>query len=257
VGGTPPDDGRFADLPRIDVVIPDDPRELELDRIDLLREEAALARIREQEERAAAQSSGARAGRGERFARRLLGRRYERYGLSGLLVAAVLLVVSGVGGLLVVFGPRASGPPHVTPLASPTTRPGHAGGLLPRATVAVNGRDTDVRKLRPAVLALPAAGCRCVSALREVSRRAWNEFHLRPYLVTPGLEAQRLARAVNDGVSEPVVDGARSLSTVYGARGLTLLFVRDDGVVTQVVRDWSPDDAPLEPLLLGVASAAH
>lgn len=255
MGGTPPDDGRFADLPRIDVVIPDDPRELELDRIDLLREEAALARIREQEEREA--QSGALGSRRAQLTRRLLGRRYERYGLSGLLVTAVLLLVSAVGSLLVLFGPRAGSPPHHAPLASPTTRPGHEGGLLPRATVALHGRDTDVRGLRPAVLALPAAGCRCVRSLRELSHSAWGEFHLRPYLVAPGSEAQRLAEAVDDGVSLPVVDGERALTKIYHAHGLTLLLVRQDGVVTRVVRDWSPDDGPLEPLLLGLAPAAN
>jgi len=81
--------GTPEDLPPLDwpaLVVPDDAREL-----------AAEAEALRRERRAAA--------RRDRLGRLLLTRRWQRFGVSGPLVALTLVIVAAFGSLLVIFLP--------------------------------------------------------------------------------------------------------------------------------------------------------
>lgn len=202
-------------------VVPDDPRELELDVRAWRRERAAAAR------------------RG-RIDRLLRTRRWRRYGLSGPLVAGVLILVAVFGSFLALLVPgggrdRAARRPLDRAAPSPA---GAIGGLLADRPLRVNGVERPARDLRPAVLALLPTPCRCEGLVAELSGQV-AEFGLRLVLVASGddsAELSRLVRAARRGPALPAYDRDGRLASEYAARGPTLVLVRDDGRVTGVER---------------------
>lgn len=202
-------------------IAPDDARELEVDLRALRRERAAAAR------QARLQAA--------------LGRRRWRCGTPGLVVLLALLGVLAVGGGLLVLAPV--GMPTrsaARPLATAAAPPGSAGGLLPEVTLRVGSEDRPARTLRPAVLALPSLPCGCFAALGDVAAEA-GQYGLPVVLVTAAenRELTALLRAARMTRAYSAVDAGSVLATAYGARGLTVLLVRSDGVVTAVEREVS------------------
>jgi hypothetical protein len=232
------DDGRFDDLPPVNIVIPDDASELDPDLRAYYRERRL---------------AGARALASKIF----LTRRWRRFGLSGPILVAVLLLVGLLASMLAILGPnQIHRAPRTMPLAQQTSPSvGELGGLLPATELLVGGLQRNSRELRPAVLALIPPSCQCVPLLDDLFRQV-KEYGLPMYLV--GSEAMRTeiartARDVGNGTAAPVVDPSDALTTTYAARGVTVLLVHADGIVGAVFRELAPG-VRLEPELAPLSS---
>ncbi len=230
------------------MTVPDDASVLDADRTAWLAEERSRRRR-------------------ARWRRLVLTRRWERFGLSGPIVFLCLLVTAGVGALAVVFVPRPpSPPPAAQPLAdaprvavpaadaaAPSAVPAveRAGAILgrrlPAADLAGDVRTVATDRLRPAMVLLVPAGCRCTEAVGALYRQA-REFRLPVWLVTAGEPDPARATAARRGLAtldeDAAAGGARwavdpdaVLLRALAARGLTVVLVRPDGVVTDLLRD--------------------
>jgi hypothetical protein len=157
-------------------------------------------------------------------------------------------------GALVLPAPPA--PASAVPLADATTERGEIGGLLPEATLAESTTPIDASTIRPAVIALIPNPCsQCVRLLQEVRRQA-TEYGLRLTIVGTPDQAEQLGdidRALGTIQLDVLIDSKRQLSRAYGSAVPTLLLVRDDGVVAEIVRD-PPDNLRLESVLVGLFS---
>lgn len=153
--------------------------------------------------------------------------------LLGVATAAVGLVVAAPIGL-----PTDS---QARPLATPTATPGSVSGLLPEVTLQVGKRDRPARALRPAVLAVLPAPCQCGLALRDLAGEA-GQYALPVVLITTAdnPEIPDLLVAARAARTYPAVDSTAGLARAYAARGVTVLLVRADGVVTVVARQFGP-----------------
>lgn len=214
------------DEPPLAVRIPDDARELAAD-VAAYRREVARDRRR-------------------RRLTRWLGRRWARYGLSGPLVTAVLVVVGLVGSLMAVLAPSTGRRAPAAPLARPGAADGTVGGLLPDALAGLPGSPAtlSLRELRPGVLLVVPPGCACRQLATALAAQG-AEFGVRLELAGRASDERalgRLADAVADSLlgGRPVVvtdrDGA--LARAYGEG--SAVFVRADGVVVRVERSPQP-----------------
>lgn len=249
------------------VEVPDDARELDLDVLAWRREQAARARR-------------------QRLGRLFLTRRWHRYGLSGPIVVAVLLVVALVGGTVALIVPAGNQPhPRARELdGTATASPGLVGSLLPADLVLhIGEQDRDARDLRPAVVALvPHGGCDCLADVNALSGQA-AEYGLRLYLVTPGAQDQGLEAMVRSlrrghpvaahdpegmlqaAFGDPAAATATASAAPSGAPSsrpatsagrpapVTVVLVRDDGRVVGTVHGWDRGQR-LEPQLVRLAS---
>lgn len=177
--------------------------------------------------------------RRERALRVFRTRRFDRYGLSGPAVAAVLVLVAVVGSLLVVLGPRPVPRLGPQPLADAPT--GGPGGLLPDVVLQAGTREVPVRSLRPGVLALVSDGCDCADAIRSATSQAATYRLQTSLVVTPesadDLQAMRDVGAVRAAAAGVDVSGVLHARYAPEATGLTLLLVRADGIVDSRVPD--------------------
>jgi hypothetical protein len=227
-----------ADGARDSVRVPDDARDLALEAQALRRELAARRRR-------------------QRWSRVFRTRRWERFGLSGPLVTAVLALVAVVGSLVVVLGPRPPVRLTAQPLADVPV--GGEGGLLTAVTLHVGTRPVEARALRPAVLALVPDGCSCAAEAESAIGQAAS-VQLPTYLVAApdaadDVDAMRATRRVRPEQTLTDPDGALAAAYAADPRGLTLLLVRSDGVVAGIVRGLSADRR-LERDLVDVARAS-
>jgi len=240
------------------VIVPDDASALEPDRQAWLAEQREARRRR----------------RRHRWRRLVLTRRWDRFGLSGPIVAICLAVTTAVGALVVAFVPRPSTPPpaataladvpfvSVVAAAPPPIEPspgGVVGHRLPPARLDGDVRAVDAAALRPAVMVLVPASCGCAAAVRSVYRQA-REFRLDVWLVgegdgtaapASGTELVALDEDAAAGGARFAADPAGTLGRALAAHGVTLLTIRSDGVVTALRRDLPLDPArlpALEPL---------
>ncbi len=243
-GAGPSPDGHHDDLLPEDLAgltlhAPDDPRDLAADRMAWLHEEAGGP---------VAAPSGTWADRRAARSRRLAL-------TAGVLVVSLLVVaISSAVGAWVV-GPQASAPP-AAPLASNVPAPGEIGGLLPEEAVLQDGSTPiTARSVRPAVILLVPDQCdECEQLLATVSRQA-GSFGVSTVAVGGTDQAGQLAaltEAVGPLQLSTLTDPTDTLRATYGLTGTTLLLVRDDGVVVDVVRDPAPDTR-LEGALVDLA----
>jgi len=235
------DDGRFDDLPSVNVVVPDDASELDPD-VRAYYRERRLARAR------------------ALVAKVFLTRRWRRFGLSGPILVAVLVFVGLVGSMLAILGPhQVHRTPRTLPLAQQTSPPvGELGGLLPATELLVGGLQKNSRELRPGVLALIPPACECVPLLDDLFRQV-KEYGYPMYLVgseAMRTEIERTARDVGNGTAAPVVDPSGTLTATYAARGITVLLVHADGILGAVFRELAPG-VRLEPELAPLSSPGH
>jgi hypothetical protein len=177
---------------------------------------------------------------------RLFGtRRWRRYGLSGPLVVAVLVVVALAGSLMTVLRPAVGDIPRPLPLAEPAVAaaPGTSGGLLPDAPVTLDSVPLPMQALRPTVLVVVPAECpTCADVVRELDVQT-REFRLRSLLLgDPGRTDQlgRISLEADKRLTSIVLDTTRALTTLYPGPGPTLVFVHADGIIADVVSDPSP-----------------
>jgi hypothetical protein len=245
-GAGPSPDGRHDDLLPEDLAgltlhAPDDPRELAADRDAWLTEE---------EGGPVAASTGT-------WADRRASRRRRLMVTAGVLVVSLLIVaISSAVGAWVV-GPQASAPP-AAPLASNVPEPGQIGGLLPEDAVLQDGlTPITARSVRPAVIVLVPDQCdECEQLLDTVSRQA-GSFGVSTVAVGGTDQADQLAtlsETVGPLRVSTLTDPTNTLRATYGLTGTTLLLVRDDGVVVDVVREPTPDTR-LEGALVDLAPA--
>ena len=221
-------DGRPGRDDPLVLEIPDDARELDAD-VRAYRRELRRSRLR------------------GRLRRLLFTRRWNRYGLSGPLVTAILILVALVASLAVLFAPRPQVPMQRAPLATrPSASPGAVGGLLPPVSLVVGERERPAHDLRPAVLALvpnpTPEQCRCASTLDALFRQA-QEYGLPLVLVGgPGERrtVRRLAAQVGNGTARVAEDRGLALTSAYRPQGVSAVLVRSDGVVTHVHRGLTP-----------------
>lgn len=234
------DDGRFDDLPPVDVVVPDDASEL-------VHEARAVQRELHREQLRAS------------VARPFLTSRWRRFGLSGPLIVVVLLLVGLVASTLGVLRPRqAAQRPAALPLAETTAPTGEIGGLLPAGEITARGATFDSRALRPAVLVVVPAECRCDQLLDTVFRQA-QEYGLAMYVIggdgAATVEVNDLARGIGNGTAVSIGDENRTLSTMHDGSGVTAILVHADGVIRAIHRDL-PMGVRLEPDLALLSSRA-
>lgn len=234
------DDLLPEDLDGLTLHAPDDPRELDADREQWLQDAARLP-----------PASPLRPPDDRRDARR----RRLVITAAVVLVSLVAVVVSGAVGAWFV-GPHAS-PPAAAPLATTGPPPGQIGGLLPEATLVDDQTPISSRSLRPAVLALVPPDCPDCADLLASTEPVISSFGVPLVAVGGANQAQQLASlsaSVGPTRLATVSDPAEALRAAYGLTGVTLLLVRDDGVVVDVVRDPAPG-VHLEPALVELVPA--
>jgi hypothetical protein len=169
----------------------------------------------------------------------------------------VVVALSGAVGAWIV-GPQASAPSAV-PLASVNAAPGQIGGLLPADAVLQNGSAAiTAQSLRPAVIAVIPADCdECADLLSTLAPQV-GSFGF-PLVAVGAPEQSDQLGALTETVGSTrlvtLTDAQGALRTAFGGTGVTLLLVRDDGVVVQVVRDPTPDTR-IEAALVEMAPAA-
>jgi hypothetical protein len=220
----------------IHVVVPDDLRELEPE-IAAYHHELEVARRQE---------------RRRRLRRRLLPK-WAHGGLPSPIFTAILLVVATTGLLLSVFAPvtqESSRQLPISSLANPQQAPGTVGGLLPpNVELVASGKPRiEARAVRPAVLILVPAGCKCAGLIHQIVAQV-TAVQPAPYalVVSAGTDttAVTLAEAKDGannralGVRDPkgVLAAAYSRSTTAP----TLVLVEGDGV-TQAPRVFHAND---------------
>ncbi len=259
--GRPGPDGHHDDLDeneleKISVEIPDDARDLSTDLERWLAEEAVDEAMREPAPGPAPDSrprrpgghpptgpplgpSAPRSADAHWSGRRAARKRRLAITAGVVVVSMAVVAISGAVGAWIV-GPQASSPPPA-PLASNGLEPGQLGGLLPPDAVLQNGEaSVTAQSVRPAVIALVAEGCvDCEELLTNVAQQA-ESFGVPLVAVgSPGQAEQLDALADTVGTSRLITltDPANRLRQVYGLTESTLLLVRADGAVVDVLGD--------------------
>jgi hypothetical protein len=237
----PSPDGRHddllpEDLDGLTLHVPDDPRELASDRATWLAEGIPDEPVARDPARLSGPAGSSRADR--RAARR------RRLSLTAAVVLVSMLVVaiSGAVGAWIV-GPQAAAPP-AAPLASAVPDPGQLGGLLPEIVLQDGTTPVTARSLRPAVIALVPPECDECTALLATLAPQVGSFGVALVAVADPQQAaqlETLAAELEPSQVTTLTDPTNGLRTMYGLTGVTLLLVRDDGVVVDVVRDPTPD----------------
>jgi hypothetical protein len=206
-------------LPPVDIEIPDDARELDRD-IQAYRRELRMHRR-------------------HRLVRRLAGP-LTRDGMVLPLLASCLALTLLAGTLLTMFTARRTVPSTLQTTSAPQqTRPpvGQVGGLLPAASVTLGGDQIRaLRDLRPSVLALVPAGCRCVAAAHQLNTQA-KAAGVTLYFVAAApavTQARKLAKRTGLSAELVVTDTQDAMGGAYHPVGLTAVLVYGDGLVRSI-----------------------
>ena len=228
-GDEPGEDARFADLPSVQIRVPDDARELAPDVRAYYRE------LRSRHDEGLPKAPPADSVAAVRPGRMIVG------------VLALLLVVAS---LALMVSPRRAAPDvrtMVTAAALTGSETGTPGLPLPDSVVFVASVERALRDLRPVVVALVPAACDCDAQLRTLSQEA--SAYALDLLLTPGASApalthpgaenasdelRRIVRDLGSSKVKVLLDPAGSLLSAYAPQELTLLLVAVDGLVAEV-----------------------
>jgi hypothetical protein len=224
------------------VVVPDDIRALQPD-IDAYHREVRLARRRRRRERLTSSAL------------------WRRWSFPVGVLTGAMALAAVVVALLAVDGAGRTPQRGALSLASPSTGPGHVGGLLPATSVtAFDGTSVPLRSLRPALLVLVPSHCGCPSLLESLAAQA-AEVQLQLVVVGPDAPDAEVAALPGQLHHDEVValyDHAGALSSTYAAHGVTALVVARDGVVSYAQPDVTAKtrlELPLQAALLVGAGA--
>ncbi|HVQ87649.1 MAG TPA: hypothetical protein VMT88_05645 [Actinomycetes bacterium] len=246
--GRPDPDGHHDDLSADDIaglslVVPPDARELDADRDQWLRESQREPR-----------DDTSPIFPATRTVRRRQQRRRLSVTAAIVLVSIVIVTAAGLVGSFVRHAPTATAPSVA--LADAGLAPGQAGALLPDVNLASGQTAIAARSLRPAVIALIPDTCdHCTELLKTIRLQA-TEYGLSLTIVGTTDQVGQLAeldRSLGSVRLEPLVDTTGQFTQPYAASALTLLLVRDDGVVADIVRNPS-GSVRLEPVLVALSS---
>jgi hypothetical protein len=180
--------------------------------------------------------------RQQRLDKWTLARYWRPYGIPFPVLIAALVVVGAVGGLLLALLPNPGGRPHSVHLAKTTAQPGTTGGLLPDVPVRVDAATRSAQDLRPAALVIVPSNCGCADTIHNIATQA-GEFAIAAYVVTsqpadPQIDA--ILSTSTDSVTT-VYDASGRLQRTYSdGSGVTVVFVRADGVVTNWLQKVGP-----------------
>jgi hypothetical protein len=231
-----PDDAAWADH----VVVPDDARELAPD-VEAYQRELRAAR------------------RARKWGWLTGSRVWQRWSFPLGMVAGALSLAALVFVLLAVeSAPGKPGRLAASPLATPTYAPGVRGGLLPDTVLSSApeggaGTARSALALRPALVALVPIPCGCADVVAALASQA-RTVGVSLDVVAPGSrDAEVSALPGRIPGMRPWYDPAGALATAFGARGVTVLVVDPDGVVSFVQRNTTAQLAhtlPLQSLLL-------
>jgi hypothetical protein len=223
--------------------VPDDPRELDNDRQIWLRETGQTAPL-------FSKPPASRPSRQARSGQRLV------ITAVVLLVSLVVVTVSGLMASLAIV-PATQGP-SAAPLADEIDSVGQIGGLLPVVSLteanplADTATPVAAQSLRPAVIALVPEDCiDCASLLREVGDQA-SQYQIPLTLVGPTSQGEQLADLASEVGTfrlDVLTDSSGAFRDAFGNAEPTLVLVRDDGVIVDVVRGVQQGDR-LEPSLV-------
>jgi hypothetical protein len=154
-----------------------------------------------------------------------------------------MFLVAAAGLLSVMLTSRASPPRQAAAvLATPAVPAGRVGGLVPQLSLAGPHGDVALRTLRPAALVVVPPECGCELSLERAFRQAAEYGVDLVLLGSPeqGDALPVLAAGTGNGTVLALTGDLDALSG-YAPKGLTMLLVRADGVVTSVVREVGPE----------------
>jgi len=223
------------------VVVPDDARELARDIAAWRREERWKRRRRT-------------------FERVLLGRTGSTRSLSAPIVITIMIAAALLGATL-IFPGRTPLHPATAPvplvLAAPSAVPGTVGGLVPDDALVGQTGTTTARALRPALLVLAHHDCACTAALTHLSDEAAAN-GLTIYLIGSQAEQSELTALAGSTSSavRVMVDRSSTIPTLLAKGPLTVVAVHADGVIEQIVADFTRSTS-LDAVLPELKQPAH
>lgn len=243
------DDLTIDELDGLTLAVPDDPRELEDDRAAWLAEERPTEPRPVHRDPAPAEPppidltvSSARSTPSRR----------SRVTLTAAVLVIAMTVVAISGAVGAFFIPDGTPQPPAAPLATSSLPPGEVGGLLPDTSLEGVSGAVSARSLRPAVIALIPDQCAdCTAWLTQVrSQSVAFGFDVTLVVGPDQADAGAALEGALDSVRvELLVDPTNAFTTAYEPTERTLILVRDDGIVTNVLRN--PDtELRLEAALL-------
>jgi hypothetical protein len=223
------------------IVVPDDARELARDIAAWRREEQWKRR--------------------RRIFERALGRRSASTRALSAPIIITLMIAAALLGATLIFPGRTPAHPPTAPvplvLAAPTSAPGTVGGLVPDDALLGQTGTTTARALRPALLAVTQSGCACTAALTHLAAEAADN-GLTIYLIGSRAQQPEL-NALAGGTSLAVrvmVDQDSAITTTFARGALTVVAVHADGVIEQIVNDFTRTTS-LDTVLPALKQPAH
>jgi hypothetical protein len=242
VGGSGSGDDKPGGIPAgAHVVVPDDARELARDIAAWRREERWKRRRRV-------------------FERMLGGRASSSRALSAPIIITLLIAATLLGATLIFPGRTPDHPPTAPVplvLAAPSAAAGTVGGLVPDDALIGPTGTTTARALRPALLAVTQPDCACAAALTHLAQEAADN-GLTIYLIgSRGRQSELNALAGDASVAVRVmVDQDSAIPSVFAKGTLTVVAVHADGVIDQIVDDFTRSTS-LETVLPELKQPAH
>ena len=223
------------------LVVPDDARELARDIAAWRREERWKRRRRRVERMFGGRSSSTRA-------------------LSAPIIITLMIAAALLGATL-IFPGRTPEHPATAPvplvLAAPSAALGTVGGLVPDDALVGPTGTTTARALRPALLAVTQPECACGAALTHLAQEAADN-GLTIYLIGSQAEQSELNALAGDSsvAVHVMVDKDSAITTAFGKGTLTVVAVHADGVIEQIVNDFTRTTS-LETVLPELKQPAH
>ena len=223
------------------IVVPDDARELARDVAAWRREERWKRR--------------------RRVVERMLGRRAtSTRALSAPIIITLMIAAALLGATLLFPGrtpERAPTSPVPLVLAAPTSAQGIVGGLVPDDALVGQTGATTARALRPALLAVAQSECACTAALAHLAAEAADN-GLTIYLIgSQASQAELNALAGSSSLAVRVmVDQDSAITTTFAKGALTVVAVHADGVIEQIVNNFTRTTS-LETVLPELKQPAH
>jgi len=200
--------------------------------------------------------------RRKRFVQRcFLGSPSRARAIQAPLVITSLLVVAMLGATLAFpghSGHRDATTPVPLVLAAPAATAGSIGGLVPDVTLVGSTGTTSARAVRPALLALMRADCRCDRALARLTDAAADHGLTVDLIATPATatEVDALAAKIDRPNVRVLLDPQSVLASAYGRAAFTAVAVHADGVVDDVLTDIT-DTAAVDATLTALKQPAH